>query len=132
MSTLGYQEPAVWGPHAWVFLFTIGLTRDYASYKTFFENLHAVLPCDRCRTNYMKYMTAHPLKRSTDIMQWLVDLHNQDAKQKRTKAEVVEYYRKLYKMPSNVARVDTDPLPRQSCCGHRKPTTMRAWVRPRP
>ena len=52
-------KPGVWGPHAWVFLYTIALgypdsptEHDQQSAKQMMLSLQDLLPCERCRTNF--------------------------------------------------------------------------------
>ena len=52
-------KPGVWGPHAWVFLYTISFgyadaptESDQQSAKQLMLSLQDLLPCERCRLNF--------------------------------------------------------------------------------
>ena len=54
-------KPPGWGPSAWHFLHTVALSypnnpteSDKMMFKTFFETLGEMLPCESCRIHYKK------------------------------------------------------------------------------
>lgn len=83
------MEPKIWGPHAWVFLHSITLTypinptnKQKSDYRTFFLTLQHVLPCYKCRVNYVNHLKKFPitesvLKTRQTLVNWLIDVHNE-------------------------------------------------------
>ena len=78
----------VWGPSAWTFLHTITfnypedpLEDDKRKYYNFFMNLKDVLPCKKCQAHYkeniQKYDLSDSLDSRQDLVQWLIDIHNE-------------------------------------------------------
>lgn len=82
------MDPKVWGPHGWVFLHSITLgyptcptDKEKESFKTFFESIQNILPCDKCRINYKNHLKKLPLTNKVlcsrkNLFRWLVDVHN--------------------------------------------------------
>jgi hypothetical protein len=82
------MQPEIWGPYAWNFLHIITITYpinpsedDKHNYKTFFESLKNVLPCERCRKNFNTHLKKFPLSRDVlssrkYLVKWLIDIHN--------------------------------------------------------
>lgn len=82
------MKPEVWGPHAWIFLHSV--TFDYPDdpsesikeqYKSFFESLQIVLPCDMCRNHFKENLKKFPLTKNVlksrkNLIEWLIDIHN--------------------------------------------------------
>lgn len=86
------MDPDVWGPPTWKLLH--GLVELYipqlhSSYQFLFYSLAAVLPCQKCRNNYVLKLVEQPFpcKRSIGtVRNWLIDVHNavnQDLSKKR-------------------------------------------------
>ena len=80
--------PEVWGPHGWQFIHYVALgypeqptEKDKVAYKTFFESLQNVLPCQSCATHYRENLRKLPisthLKDRESIMRWTIDIHNE-------------------------------------------------------
>ena len=78
----------VWGSGAWVFLHSITLTypnnpteNDKKIYKSFFETLGYLLPCNQCSNHYNEYLASNPininvLENKETLTRWLYNLHN--------------------------------------------------------
>ena len=78
----------VWGSGAWIFLHSITLTypnnpteNDKKIYKSFFETLGYLLPCNQCSNHYNEYLTFNPINRNVlenkeTLTRWLYNLHN--------------------------------------------------------
>ena len=77
----------VWGPSAWTFLHTITYNypenptnEDKSNYLNFFDSLKHVLPCKKCQAHYKenlkKYDINNSLNSRQDLVEWLIDLHN--------------------------------------------------------
>lgn len=84
-------DPKIWGPAGWEFLLTIAVNYDktkFDSYKLVFDNLGSILPCNTCRDNYADFLKNHPLTSTTDLLDWVVQLHNKSARHKITKEAV--------------------------------------------
>jgi hypothetical protein len=103
------MNPKIWGPHAWVFLHTITLNfpenptpEQKKYYKDFFESLIHIIPCDKCRYNYMRKIKEHPVKVETrmDLVQWLLNIHNDvnksNGKEELTLPNFIKKYRDMY------------------------------------
>jgi len=78
----------VWGPSAWTFLHTITYNypenpteEDKRNYLNFFDSLKNVLPCKKCQAHYKENMNKYDLNNSLnsrqDIVEWLIDIHNE-------------------------------------------------------
>lgn len=82
------MNSAIWGPHAWIFLHSITLSypscptnQDKKNYKSFFESLKDILPCDKCKLNYSNHLITTPLtdkilSNKESFIKWLIDIHN--------------------------------------------------------
>ena len=103
------MEPKIWGPHAWIFLHTITLNYpenpnqiEKQNYKSFFESLSKILPCDNCREHYSENIENIPidLQSRESLVQWLFTIHNK-VNQKNNKQLVnyddfINQYSELY------------------------------------
>ena len=80
-------EPSVWGPPFWTTLHYIAMgypstptVAVQASYRSFFESLDAVIPCNVCSSNYRAHLRDHPVAGYLDspdrLFRWTVDIHN--------------------------------------------------------
>lgn len=82
------MKPDIWGRHMWFSIHFIALdfpedpsTEDVRHFKSFYENLHHVIPCYKCSVNYIKHMNERPLelsdlKTTKTLFKWTVDIHN--------------------------------------------------------
>ena len=57
--------PSEWGPPAWAFIFAVidemdEYPIDTEYYRMFFESLKGVLPCEKCRFHYTRYIETNP------------------------------------------------------------------------
>ena len=77
--------PEVWGEDAWRIMHVVALgfpkhptETDKKNYADFYKTLTQVLPCERCRQGYQKFMEARPIDVSSmeNLFQWTVDIHN--------------------------------------------------------
>ena len=80
-------KPPGWGPSAWLFLHTVTMSypdnptpKDKENFKTFFETLAEMLPCESCRDHYKRTIKEVPIDRYLDskehLFGWLVEQHN--------------------------------------------------------
>jgi len=81
-------DPEVWGPSAWKFLHTITFNypncpskNDKDRFKNLFNLLEFVLPCDKCKDNFVDHIKKRPLTdkilcSKRDFIKWLIDVHN--------------------------------------------------------
>lgn len=105
------MEPTIWGPHAWIFLHSITLgypeyptDRDKQNFKNFFENLGYILPCDKCRFNYVEHMKKYNLDNALgsrdELIKWLVNIHNEvnnlNNKSSMSYENMIKNYHNLY------------------------------------
>ena len=105
------MDPDVWGPPTWIFLHTVTLNYpnnptmyDKKYYKKFFINLHYILPCEWCSKNYKQHLLKYPidnyLNTKKNLVQWLINIHNEVNKifNKNTidYFEFINIYKKIY------------------------------------
>lgn len=81
--------PNVWGPYGWKFLhfITIGYpenpsNQDKLNYKNFFQSLGNVIPCPTCAQHYKQHLNMYPLtdnilSNKKNVINWLIDVHNE-------------------------------------------------------
>ena len=84
----------IWGQHVWKALHYISLgypdnpsEQQKQDYKQFFLLLKTTLPCIICRNHYEENLKELPLtdevlKNKTNLIKWVIDLHNIDNKLK--------------------------------------------------
>lgn len=92
-------DPKIWGPAGWEFLFTIAIAynnQHFNNYKTVFENLGNILPCLTCSQNYNTYLTSHPLRPEMDLLEWVINLHNETARIKLNRDTVLRRMEQKY------------------------------------
>lgn len=104
------MKPTLWGPHMWYILHII--TFDYPNnptsfdkiaYRDFFTNLKNILPCKDCRKHYNQFITDYPitphLDRKTDLVKWLIQIHNfvnqSLGKKEYSTKEVINFYNEI-------------------------------------
>jgi ATP-dependent Zn protease len=103
------MNPKIWGPHAWIFLHTITLNypenptpEQKKQYKKFFESLADVIPCDKCKYNYIKKIKKNPVNVESrmELVQWLLNIHNEvnvsNEKSPLSMKEFIKKYREMY------------------------------------
>ncbi len=81
-------DPKIWGSSAWKFLHYITLgypscptDKDKENFKTFFMNLHLILPCKKCKIHFKENFDKKPLtddilSSQKKLFMWLVDIRN--------------------------------------------------------
>ena len=107
------MDPKIWGPPAWIFIHSVTFaypetpTEDHKKgIKYFFHSLRYVLPCEKCKVHYNKYLDEHPLtdtvlstKKGVSI--WAFDFHNDVNKRTggkvRTYDEYIDEFMEIYK-----------------------------------
>ena len=82
------MKPEVWGPHAWIFLHSITLeypnnpsSDDKLNVKNFMNSLGKVIPCQKCKVNFNNHLEKNPLTdeilmSKSNLVKWLIDIHN--------------------------------------------------------
>ena len=103
----------IWGNGAWVFLHSITLTypnnptvNDKKTYKSFFETLGYLLPCNQCSNHYNDYLESNPineqvLENKESLTKWLYNLHNNvNHLLNKRKIDFSEFIDKYYDMYS--------------------------------
>jgi hypothetical protein len=103
------MNPKIWGPHAWVFLHTITFNfpenptpEQQKVYKEFFESLIHIIPCDKCRYNYIKKIKKYPVNVESrmKLVEWLLHIHNDvnksTGKEEITMPELIKKYTDMY------------------------------------
>ena len=109
--------PEFWGPHGWIFLHSVTFNypenptqTDKINYKSFFESLGNILPCEKCSINYKNHIQKYPidahLDSKTSLIQWLINIHNitnsQLGKSVLSPAEVINEYRNMINKSSSM------------------------------
>lgn len=83
------MDPTIWGKHMWSTIHFIALgfpqkpsEAQKSNFKTFFENLYNVLPCNTCSEHLQNTIKndlplyANNLSNNTELFKWTVELHN--------------------------------------------------------
>jgi len=114
-------SPDEWGPYAWKFMHYITLAYpdnpsdiDKQNMRAFFSSIGNILPCEKCRLNFLKHTSSIPLNENVlssrfDLVNWLINIHNEvnkiNGKKILSYDEVMETY--LYKKNDNCIIVNT-------------------------
>lgn len=103
-------DPNIWGPHGWEFLMVISYYYDnddvnFKHYKKFFESLKHLLPCLKCRTNYINYLNCNPLTKHTNLLKWLIILHNKSSSRILDYNKVFTNIKKNYSIYTNYVAI---------------------------
>jgi hypothetical protein len=110
------MNPSIWGPPCWTFLHSVSF--DYPNnpsqveknmYKTFFNTLQYILPCEKCRQNYKIHIQKYPidnyLNSKDSLVNWLVKIHNEvnivNNKRIYKTKEVIQHFKNIYKNKNN-------------------------------
>jgi len=107
-------EPKVWGPYAWFFLESIAMGystnpsyEEKKAAETFFKSLHLMIPCEKCRNNYIKHQKKYPLTETVlssrdNLFMWIINIHN-SVIPGNTKSydETFQYYMEKYNVEVN-------------------------------
>lgn len=117
-------EPTIWGPHAWFFLESIAMAyptnptyQEKKSADNFFTSLKYLIPCEKCRNNYISHLKIHPINETVlssrdNLFKWIVNVHNSvDSNKKKTYDETFKYYMKEYNMDIEENENDTTYFP---------------------
>tara|TARA_B100001057_G_C22813944_1_gene936583 strand:+ start:411 stop:878 length:468 start_codon:yes stop_codon:yes gene_type:complete len=81
------MDPKIWGPHFWYVLHITSLNYpenpsqyEKRAYYDFYTSIKDILPCKNCKNHYNTYIMQHPinpfLDKKTDLIQWVVNIHN--------------------------------------------------------
>lgn len=110
------MDPNVWGRHMWASIHFISLAyptnpseTDKATFKNYFEQLHKVLPCQKCSQHLNETMRSeHPLyanhlSSKHELFKWTVELHNIVNKRLGKKTISVDDAYDIYMKKSNFA-----------------------------
>ena len=102
-------DPNIWGPHAWFFLETTVMSypidpseKDKLNFKSFFNTLQFIIPCDKCRINYTIHLKKYPLTEKVfenrdNMFEGIVNMHNSvDPSKKKSYKETYDYYINQY------------------------------------
>lgn len=102
-------EPTIWGPHAWFFFETVVLSypkipnaKQKKAIKQFFMSLKELIPCKKCRDNYIKHIELNPLtnkilSNKVELVIWINTMHNLvENKNNLSIDEMYDYYNYIY------------------------------------
>ena len=106
------MDPAVWGPHAWFFMYSVAMKYPSCPNKRqkkltyqFFRIIGMNLPCDSCQINFSKHWKKHPLNARalssrSNLLEWVTIMYNEVRKSQNKKPVTVEealaFYEKAY------------------------------------
>jgi len=104
----------IWGPSGWFFLDSVCLSYpnkptniEKKYYKNFFNSFPYILPCEKCRCHFNKYLKSNPLdenilKSKDNLVEWFLKAHNNvnkiNDKKKISLEEMFFYYNNKYNM----------------------------------
>jgi hypothetical protein len=78
-------DPLYWGPGTWKLFYSIAYTYpekpspvEKNAVFNFFTSLKILLPCEKCKDEYTKYITLYPprVDSKTSLQHWILNLHN--------------------------------------------------------
>lgn len=73
-------DPTIWGPHVWATMHTLALRadaeRENLAFGNFLNSLHFLLPCNRCKDDYSKYIANNGYPLTNEAFAWTVKFHN--------------------------------------------------------
>ena len=125
------MKPEIWGRHLWYSIHFIALdfpeepsTEDVRHFKSFYENLHHVIPCYKCSINYVKHLNERPLelgdlKNAKSLFKWTVDIHNIVNKELNKNSVSFDDAWAFYNNPDNFKNSSTKNISKsmiQTCC----------------
>ena len=120
------MDPNVWGKHGWIFLHSITMAypekpteNDKVNYKTFFQLLSNVLPCDVCREHFKQYIYEIPIDNALvnkkKLVEWLINIHNKTneslGKSVLNYNDVIDIYKNLYSESAKNVKNDEKKKP---------------------
>ena len=95
----------IWGPSGWLFMHSISFQypenpteEDKNNYKVFFESLKNTIPCPKCREHYSENLKQKPIQLNSrdELIQWVIDIHNEVNKKNSKKIYSRQEVEKLY------------------------------------
>lgn len=110
-------NPQIWGSSAWQFMHYVTLSYpdnptnvDKINMYNFFTSMQKILPCDKCRYNFLEHQKKYPLDDKTfssryNLVNWLLNIHNnvniETGKPTMTYDEFISMYMPELGMPTN-------------------------------
>ena len=72
------QNPEIWGPHLWASIHTLALRADDTNedFRPFLESLKNLLPCTKCKLDFLAYIETKGLPNIGFSFEWTVLFHN--------------------------------------------------------
>jgi hypothetical protein len=103
----GNIDPNLWGSSGWKFIHytALGYPNEpndiqKKQYYSFFINIGNILPCEKCRNNYIKHFQDFPLEKSLEdkrsLFEWTINIHNEVNKELGKKIYSFEEVEKMY------------------------------------
>ena len=100
-------DPTIWGPRAWFFIETAILSypdnpdeNTKNEFYNFLKSLSHVLPCEKCRYNYLLHFNNNfnfkYLDNKEELFNFIVKLHNKTNNANRSEQDVLDFYIKKY------------------------------------
>uniref|UniRef100_A0A6C0AD87 thiol oxidase n=1 Tax=viral metagenome TaxID=1070528 RepID=A0A6C0AD87_9ZZZZ len=101
-------SPDVWGDYYWFVFYTTALTykedptnQEKDITKTFLMTLGKKLPCNSCSDNFDQHLEKFPLdnevlKNNNNLLEWVVNIHNEVNKITRSKLVTSDEMKKKY------------------------------------
>ena len=84
-SNKSFSSPEIWGPKCWEFLHSIPngypenpTDEQKESASGFFENLHFMLPCQKCGNHFQENIKNNPpnVNSKKELEEWIYNFHN--------------------------------------------------------
>ena len=106
-------NPQIWGPPAWFFIESIIISypknptiEEKESYKNFFNSLPYILPCQKCKEHFKRFLSKYPLdnsilKSKERFIIWILSAHNNVKKVNNSKNISIENFYKFYNKQYN-------------------------------
>lgn len=116
MSITTNINPEIWGSHAWKFMHYITLSYpdnptniDKINMYNFFIGVQKILPCEKCRYNFIEHQKKYPLNDAClnskyNLVNWLINIHNDVNIENNKPTMTYDEFIKMYMPETNTNR----------------------------
>ena len=99
-------NPSIWGRSGWIFLHCIAhaypdnpSNSDKTTFYKFFISIKDVLPCEKCRINYIDHLKMYPLNdkalsSKNNLIEWFTNIRNASNKEINKPAKTLGEYQR--------------------------------------
>ena len=72
------QNPEIWGPYVWASIHSLANRADETNedFGPFLESIKRLLPCTKCKIDFMAYIETQGLPLKNKAFEWTVTFHN--------------------------------------------------------